>query len=134
MISITDNVDTVVVDSFAWIEYFAGSKSGERAAKYIESGKAITPTIVVAELSAKYVTLGQDFAPKSRFIALKSRTITLDDRIAVEAGKINVDRKKKIGRWGMADSIILATARAQQVRVLTGDEHFRDLEEAIMIK
>jgi predicted nucleic acid-binding protein len=123
-----------LVDSFAWIEYLTGSKAGETAAKYIESGRAITPTIVVAELSGKYASLGQDFTPKLRFIALKSRTVPLDEQIAVEAGAINVERKRKIARWGMADSIILATARMYKVRVLTGDEHFRDLEESIMIK
>jgi predicted nucleic acid-binding protein len=132
----SNNNASVVVDSFAWIEYFAGTKPGEKAARYIESGQAITPTIVVAELSAKYSSLQQDFASKLKFITLKSRIIALDEQIAVEAGAINVERKRKIARWGMVDSIILATARAQKASVLTGDEHFRDLEEerAIMIK
>jgi predicted nucleic acid-binding protein len=124
----------VVVDSFAWIEYFAGTKPGETVAKYIESGKALTPTIVLAELSAKYASLGQDFAPKLRFITLNSRTISLDEQIAADAGAINAERKRKIERWAIADSIVLATARAQKANVLTGDEHFRDLQESIMIK
>jgi predicted nucleic acid-binding protein len=126
----------VVVDSFAWIEYFAGTKPGEMVAKYIESANSITPTIVIVELSSKYAGLQQDFAPKLKFISLKSRVIALDQQIAVEAGGINAERKRKIARWGMADSIILATARMHEVRVLTGDEHFRDLagKEAVMIK
>jgi hypothetical protein len=43
-----------VIDSFAWFEYFLGSNAGVRAKPYIEAGKAITPTIVIAELADKY--------------------------------------------------------------------------------
>ena len=129
------NLAAIVLDSFAWIEYFAGSRpAGETVAKYIESGKSMTPTIVLAELSAKYGSQEKDFTPKLRFISLKSRIVALDELTAVEAGSINVVRKRKIARWGMADSIILATARIHKVKVLTGDEHFRDLGNAIMIK
>lgn len=123
-----------VIDSFAWIEYFAGSKAGEQAKKYIESGDSITPTIVIAELSEKHAKLKEDFSTKLKFIILKSRTMALNEDIAMLAGIINADRKKKVSRWGLADSIILATARLQNANVVTGDEHFRDLEEAIMIK
>jgi predicted nucleic acid-binding protein len=128
------NDDAAVIDSFAWIEYFAGSGKGELAKKYIESGRSITPTIIIAELSAKYAKLKEDFDPKLRFITLKSRTVALDEDIAKLAGTINVERKSKIDRWGIVDSIVLATARIQKVRVVTGDEHFRDLQEVVMIK
>ena len=128
------NDDAAVIDSFAWIEYFAGSEKGELAKKYIESGRSITPTIIIAELSAKYAKLKEDFDPKLRFINLKSRIVALDEDIAKLAGTINVERKSKIDRWGIVDSIVLATARIQKVRVVTGDEHFRDLQEVVMIK
>ncbi len=123
-----------VIDSFAWIEYFAGSKAGEFAKRHIESSDSITPTIVIAELSEKYARLKQDFYNKLKFIMLKSRTIALSEDIAILAGTINMERKKQVGRWGLVDSIILATARLQNANVVTGDEHFRDLGEAIMIK
>ena len=123
-----------VIDSFAWIEYFVGSKAGELAKQYIESGESITPTVVIAELSEKYARLKQDFAPKLRFIVLKSRTVALDEDTATLAGTINVERKIKVNRWGLADSIILATARLQKAHVVTGDQHFSDLKEAIMIR
>ena len=123
-----------VIDSFAWIEYFVGSKAGELAEQYIDGGQSITPTIVIAELSAKYARLKQDFAPKLRFIVLKSRTVALDEDIATLAGVISVERKIKVSRWGLVDSIILATARLQKANVVTGDQHFSDLKEAIMIR
>ncbi|MGH9933926.1 MAG: type II toxin-antitoxin system VapC family toxin [Nitrososphaerales archaeon] len=122
-----------VIDSFAWIEYFTGSKTGESAIQYIESEESVTPTIVIAELSAKYAGLKQDFAPRLKFIALKSRIVGLDEETATLAGVISSERKSKIHKWGLADSIILATARLQEAEVVTGDQHFSDLKEAIMI-
>ncbi len=35
---------------------------------------------------------------------------------------------------GLADSIILLAARAGNDRVVTGDEHFRTVKEAVLIK
>ncbi|MEM4143343.1 MAG: type II toxin-antitoxin system VapC family toxin [Candidatus Bathyarchaeia archaeon] len=130
-----------VIDAYAWIEYFRASKSGEIAKEYIESDDTATPTIVVAEISRKLlqeIAIGNE-TPEGRmkyleFIRAKSRIIELDFETAAEAGKIDVEMKKKVKGWGLADSIILCTARSLKGKVVTGDEHFRGLEETIFIK
>jgi len=38
---------------------------------------------------------------------------------------------EKIERWDMVDSIILATARLNECRIITDDEHFRDLRAEV---
>ena len=43
-----------VIDSYAWIEYFKGSKKGQIVLPYIEGGHGLTPLVVIAELSAFY--------------------------------------------------------------------------------
>lgn len=127
--------EEVVMDSFAWFEYFAGSEMGEKVKGYVEQGKTFTPAIVVAELSEKYSKLNLDFSGKFQFIKFNSRVVPLDEGIAELSGKLSGERKKKIKGWSLADSIILATARTLKAKVVTGDEHFRDLtEETIMIK
>jgi len=124
-----------VIDSFAWFEYFSGSEAGKRAMDHIEKGESLTPTIVIAELSEKYMTIRVDFKEKLNFIGFRSTLIPLDERIAEYAGRLSVERKVKVERWGMVDSIILATARLNKCRIITGDEHFRDLRnEVLMIK
>jgi len=61
--------------------------------------------------------------------------VDLSFDIAVPAGKIDVERKRKVRNWGLADSIILAIARASNAKVVTGDEHFADLiDEVVMIE
>ncbi len=127
--------EVVVIDSFAWFEYFIGSAAGARTRPFIESGSGITPTIVIAELSEKYRREKLDFSEDLNFIVGKTRVVSLDANIAEEAGALSYERKRKIKRWGLADSIVLATARQHDAKTLTGDEHFRDLgRETIMIK
>jgi len=108
---------------------------GKRTIDHIEEGKTLTPTIVIAELSEKYMRAGVDFREKLKFIGFRSTLIPLDERIAEYVGRLSVERKRKIERWDMVDSIILATARLNECRITTGDEHFRDLTtEVLMIK
>jgi len=42
-----------VIDSYAWIEYFRGTRAGVKARRYIEEENSATPTILIAELSRK---------------------------------------------------------------------------------
>jgi predicted nucleic acid-binding protein len=123
-----------VVDTFAWIEYFAGSERGQRVRQYVESGEAITPSIVIAEFTDKYEREGMSTKERLTFIRGKSTISPLDDDVAEAAGKISAQRRTKVKGWGLVDSVVLATARAKGVRVVTGDEHFRDLTDAVMIK
>jgi predicted nucleic acid-binding protein len=124
----------VVLDSFAWIEYFNGTSAGERVQNFLETGRAVTPAIVVAELSEKHKRLNREFGPKYDFVKARTSIVPLEEELARAAGELNFERKKRVKGWGMADSIILATARRAGSRIVTGDPHFRDLtEEAIML-
>jgi predicted nucleic acid-binding protein len=126
--------EVFVIDSFAWVEYFIGSEFGKTAKQYIESGNSVTPSIVIAELSSKYHREKIDFKDRLNFIKMKSGVSVLNEEIAVLAGKVNSERKVKVKNWGIVDSIILATANLLNARVVTGDEHFKDIERVIMIK
>jgi len=122
-----------VIDTFAWIEYFAGTEQGEKARPFIESGKAITPSVVVAEFTDKYVREGINPNDRLRFIRNRTTIAPLDDEIAETAGRISAERRRSVKRWGFVDSCVLATARAKGVKVVTSDDHFNGLEETIRI-
>ncbi|MGI0081665.1 MAG: PIN domain-containing protein [Nitrososphaerales archaeon] len=128
------NYETVI-DSYAWIEYFKGSSSGEKARNFIEKGSAATSVISLAELQEKYLReKWPSFEIDVRFITTKTALVPLDRTISILAGQINFQTKRKKKDWGMADSIILSTARVASAKVLTGDPHFeKDVPEAIMI-
>jgi predicted nucleic acid-binding protein len=130
-----------IIDTYAWIEYFKASEMGQVAKQYIEKEQAVTPTIVVAEISRKLlkdIALGNE-TPEGRlqrleFIRSTSRIVDLDFETAVEAGEINEKLKKYAIGWGLADSIILCIAKSLDGKVVTGDEHFRKIKEVVFIK
>ena len=43
-----------VIDSYAWVEYFKGTKRGEIAKEFIETKENATASITITELSEKY--------------------------------------------------------------------------------
>jgi len=133
----------VIIDSWAWIEYFSGSKYGQIVREYINSHRIITPNIVLLEISGKYIREGfseQEIFRRLLFIIKKSDIVNFDYKLAVEAAKCMVELRihaKKLQikkKPGIADGLILALARKIGGKILTGDDHFRDLPEVIFIK
>jgi predicted nucleic acid-binding protein len=126
-----------VIDSFAWMEYFFGSKRGAVAREIIDSNsnEKFTPAICIAEIYVKSLrNEGEDMAETRRnFMHGRTAISPLNEGIAVEAAKIDVARKKQVRDWGLADSIVLATARGMDAKVVTGDLHFKGLQDAVMI-
>ncbi|MGD0643603.1 MAG: type II toxin-antitoxin system VapC family toxin [Candidatus Bathyarchaeia archaeon] len=130
-----------IIDTYAWIEYFKASKMGEAAKEFIESENSVTPTIVVSEISRKLrkdIELGNETREgrlrRLEFIRATSRIVDLDFEIAIEAGGGSEDLKVEAKGWGLADSIVLCTARSLNGKVVTGDEHFRHLENVVFVK
>ena len=99
-----------------------GTEAGEKAKPIIEnSEEKITPTICLAEVYAKTLKIeNQELAEKQRaFIKEKSAIATLDEPIAVESAKVLTEMKKEIDGWGMANSIVYATALLKKAEVVT---------------
>lgn len=96
----------------------------------------MTPTICLAEVYAKtFKVEGEEQAEKQKkFIKERSVLVPLDESIAVKAAKIDVEMKRKIKGWGLADSIVYATGLIKKAEVITGDTHFQNLKHIIFIK
>ncbi|MHA1834631.1 MAG: type II toxin-antitoxin system VapC family toxin [Candidatus Baldrarchaeia archaeon] len=126
-----------ILDSYAWIEYFMGTKAGEEVKPIIEGlEEKITPTICLAEVYAKTLKVeSRELAEKQRtFIKERSALASLDEKIAVESARIDVAMKREIKGWGLADSIVYATGLIKKGVIVTGDEHFQNLKNVIFIK
>lgn len=125
----------IVIDTYAWVEYFRGSVEGERAAKIIDSDHELfTPTIVIAELSDKYRRenlVGIWEKERLEFLHLKSTIINLDSEIADLAGKIKLEKRKKYPGIRLADCVIIATGSKLDAQILTGDKHIKNEPHSI---
>lgn len=130
-----------MIDTYAWVEYFTGGQAGGIAKGYIDGGDTVTPTMVVLELRRillKRIGEGRETAQgaeeKMEYVRSTSTILDLSYGSSMSAAAIDIEMKRKIGGWGAADSIVLEAARRLAAKVVTGDEHFRGLAEAVMIK
>jgi predicted nucleic acid-binding protein len=115
-----------LVDSSGWLEYFADAHNADFFARAIEKvDDLIVPTICVSEVF-KRVLQQRGEADALQAVALMQQGLiaVLNVPIALSAAKIGVDLKLPL-----ADSIILATARANSAVVWTQDADFKDIED-----
>jgi predicted nucleic acid-binding protein len=114
-----------VVDSSAWLEYFAAGPTVAFFANAIENtNELIVPTICLYEVF-KIISLQRSENEALQAIAVmqQGQIVDLDPTIALSAAKISIDQK-----LSMADSVILATARLNKATLWTQDSHFENLE------
>ena len=114
-----------VVDSSAWLEYLADAPGADHFAAALEdTDNLIVPTICIYEVfKAILQQRGEDAALETVALMKQGTTINLTDDLALQAAKISFEYKMP-----MADSIILATARAHEAVLWTQDQDFKDME------
>ena len=122
----------IVMDTYAWIEYFLGSKKGEIVKKHLDD-TLITPSIVLIEISCKSAKEKWNFQELLQFIKSKSQVKEMNEEVIEKAGKIYAEQRNKKSKFSMIDASIWAIAENLKAKVLTGDEHFKDYKEVIMI-
>lgn len=124
-----------LIDSYAWIEYLNGSKLGEFVDNILKKREDIyTLGICVSEVVSKVKREKQNADLAYNAIISNSRVVDVTSEIAKEAGLFHAEIKQKIKNFGIVDAIIYVSARKLGAKVLTGDEHFRGLKEAVIIK
>jgi predicted nucleic acid-binding protein len=124
----------IIVDAFAWVEFFIGSERGRIVKRYIDDGYVvITLTTTLSELKEYALRNDKDFDEILPLIRGCSEIREIDEGIGIMAGEVNYERKKVVKGWGMMDSYVLASSLVLNAGILTGDQHFRDVEDVIMI-
>lgn len=117
-----------LLDTSAWIEFFVKSEMGTKVRKYLEEGNCYTSVASVAEISNWAAKQNIDGKRLMGYVMGLSRMLDLTLEISFLAGELNFQRKKTEERWGMMDSFVLATSRISNLKILTKDSHFKDLQ------
>jgi predicted nucleic acid-binding protein len=115
-----------VVDSSAWLEYFTGGPNAEYFAKAIEDvDNLLVPSITIYEVFKKVLLERGEEAALQVVAQMKTgHLIEMEEDLAIDAARLSVAHKVP-----MADSIILASARAHDAWVWTQDDDFKGLNK-----
>jgi len=122
---------TVLIDSWAWIEYWKGGKLAGEAASYIDGDEeSAVSAINLAEVHLAIARSYDEATAGEKVATMEKRchVVPVDRDIAIEAAKI-----KKKEKLGLADALILATARQVGGRVVTGDPDLKPFKDVIFI-
>lgn len=136
MIGLNSEKDNYLLDTYAWIEYFIGSRNGEIVEELIKTEDVSTSIISIAELSDKYYRDGllKEWNKRFHFIVNKSKILTLTLEIVKNCGSRKWNLRKGDKTIGLADAIIYETAIQNNLKIVTGDLHFENLKNILFLK
>ena len=114
----------ILVDSSGWIEFFTGGANAGRYESFLEkTADLVTPTVVLYEV---YKLVKRERSEEEALLAAaqmqKTRLVPLSDSVALAAADASLEF-----RLAMADSIVYATARAENAELVTSDADLRGL-------
>jgi predicted nucleic acid-binding protein len=116
---------TVTFDSSAWIEFFAGTKKGEKVKRYIDEKYHIsTASICLLEIKNKYLREGHTYEDRIDYISTMSSIIDITKEIALKGAEI----KNTYGLYTV-DAVIYAASLSNRSTLITGDHHFEKLKD-----
>ncbi len=113
-----------VVDSSAWLMYFANGANAAFFSRPIEQmEELLVPSLTIYEVF-KRVLQQRDEGDALQAVAMMQQgtVVDLDAPIALNAARVSLEAELP-----MADSIVLATARAYGATLWTQDADFKDL-------
>jgi predicted nucleic acid-binding protein len=115
-----------VVDSSAWLEYFAGGPNTEFFAPAIEDTKRlVVPSICLYEVfKSIFRQEGKKEALEKTTAMRQGQVVDLTAALSFRAASLSLKYSLP-----MADSIILATARTHSAKLWTQDADFEGLPE-----
>lgn len=113
-----------LVDSCGWLEFLAdGPNAGFFARPLADTKELLVPTICLLEVFKRTLQQrGEEAALDVAALMQQGTVVDLDAAVALDAADLGVERN-----FSLADSVILATARAHGATIWTQDAHFEGL-------
>ncbi len=114
-----------VVDSSAWLEYFADGPNASFFAEPIEDIEAlVVPTLSLFEVFKRVLQQSDESTALQAAAVMQQGTVVdLEATIALNAARLSVEL-----RLPLADSVMLATARQHGAELWTQDADFEGIE------
>ncbi|MFA4819388.1 MAG: PIN domain-containing protein [Candidatus Aenigmatarchaeota archaeon] len=125
-----------MLDSSAWIEYFAGTAMGEKVKEFLENEETTIAICLlsIAEISDKFSKENEKFDKSLAFIKSASSIANLTLKSCSEAGKLKAERRKIKKEFGLVDAITYLTAKENSCILVAKDDDFENMDNVILLK
>ncbi len=124
-----------IIDSYAWIEYFIGSKKGEILRKLLteEKNQFLTAECCLAEINGWALRNDKDFDILFKLIRANSDISQITEHDWIEAGKERFEQRKKQKDFGLIDAVLLIKQKEINCKIISGDKHFKNLKNIVFL-
>ena len=122
-----------ILDTYAWVEYLIGSEKGKKVKKIIDREQCLTVECSIAELQSWALKKEVDFEKLYETVRKNSRIIPIFTEDWIGCAKIRHEIRKKIPDFGLVDSLIRFKQLKLKAKIVTGDKHFKELSNALII-
>ncbi len=125
-----------IIDTYAWVEYFKGSKEGKKVKELFENhkNKFITMECCIAELRGWSIRNNINFQEILSIVETNSEVLAVSRDNWINAALIKSEMMKKIRDFGLIDSILVAKQRELKCKIVTADQHFKGLKGIAFLK
>jgi predicted nucleic acid-binding protein len=115
-----------IVDSSGWLEFFSDGPNAKHFTEPLsDRSSLLVPSIIMYEVFKVVLReCGENDALQTSALLRQGEIVELSEDISLRAARLSIMHKLP-----MADSIILATARANDAVIWTQDEHFKGLDK-----
>jgi len=124
-----------LIDAYAWVEYFIGSKKGEKVKKIVEDedNVILTPECCLAEIKGWTIRESIDFEELYSIIRKVSDVQCILTQDWLDAAMTRSELRKTKKGFGMMDALIIAQQKRIGCKAVSGDPHFEHLKDIICI-
>lgn len=124
-----------IIDTYTWVEYFIGSKQGAKLQELFDNlrNKFITMECSLSELRGYCLKNNFNFEQMYSVVEKNSLVLPVLREHWINAAKIKHEIRKKIERFGLIDSILVAKQKELDCKIVTGDHHFKNLKNIVFV-
>ena len=117
-------------DTYAWVEYFLGSEKGVKVRKIVDNYKHTlsTPDNCIAEIKSWCLLNNKDFSKSFNIVKVNSNIEPISTNNWIESANIRHEKRKQMKNFELMDSIIIAKQQEIDGKIITGDQHFKNLK------
>lgn len=123
-----------IIDAYAWIDYLEGGEKGEKVNNYLKEDYEIYISVLtISEVISKVMRKKGNVEIAYGALLSNAKIIGITPRIAKEAGLLHAEIRNTIPNFGLGDAYLLTISRKIDAKIITGDNHFKNFKEAILL-